>query len=291
MGADWRGSTSNLSDLVSNLHREPASIRDSFTDVTIILPDNTEIKAHKFVLAVASPRFEAMFFGVFADNGDTFTVKDIESQTFKNLIDYIYNSGNETNLETSDYWSLLEAAHLYVHKGLIQHCNTKLSRHIRNFEVSEELVNFINRSVEFSIYDNLVDVATKVVIDIFTEYFKAGLLDKLNQTSLQIINAKLNDSTWIEDANTYLSIQLRLRYLDWWDSQFSDDMRNVFDHCKDKLSKFMRCIKSQQDFIQMIEENLFCDDSDELEEEVMERVKDHLQEQNWEMLRIRTYSS
>ena len=100
-----------------------------------------------------------MFFGVFAKKGDTFTVNDVESQTFRNLI----------HLGTSDYWSLLEAAHLYVHKGLIQHCNTKLSRHIKNFEVSEELVNFINRSVELSIYDNLIDVATKVVIDKSTE--------------------------------------------------------------------------------------------------------------------------
>ena len=79
MPADWRGRTSSLSDLVSSLHREPASTRDSFTDVTIILPDNTRIRAHKFVLAVASPRFEAMFFGVFTNKGDTFTVNDVES--------------------------------------------------------------------------------------------------------------------------------------------------------------------------------------------------------------------
>ena len=145
MGADWRGTTSSISELLSSLHSEPL-FRDSFTDVTIILPDKTQVRAHKLVLALTSPRFEANFYGPLADdaNADTFTVTDVSSKTFRSFLDFIYNSGKVENLETIDYFSLLEAGHRYLHKGLIKHCTQMLSKYISKLEVSEELVDFIN---------------------------------------------------------------------------------------------------------------------------------------------------
>ena len=228
MGAIWRGNSSNLSDLVANLHKAPGSTWDSFTDVTIILPDNTQIRAHKFVLAVASPWFEAQFFSSWADQGDTLTVTDVESQTFRNFIEYIYSSGRVKNLATSDYWSLLEAGHFYLHKGLIQHCNKKLKRHIKKLGVlvSEEVVDFINRAVDFTIYDELVEVATKAIIDNFPKYLESGRLDKLCETTWDKIKTKLNDSSWIGDAGSYLFVQQQI--LDVYN--FSDnhnDMKSV----------------------------------------------------------------
>ncbi len=70
MGADWRGTGSSISELLSSLHKEQPSIRDSFTDVTIILPDQTRVRAHKFVLVLASPRFEAHFYGPWAEEAN-----------------------------------------------------------------------------------------------------------------------------------------------------------------------------------------------------------------------------
>ena len=89
MGTDWRGTGSGISELLSSLHKEPSAVRDSFTDVTIILPDKTRVRAHKFVLVLASPRFEAHFCGPWSDdeNADTFTVNDVSSQTFRNFLD------------------------------------------------------------------------------------------------------------------------------------------------------------------------------------------------------------
>ena len=285
MGAIWRGNSSNLSDYVTNLYKAPGSIRDSFTDVTIILPDKTRIRAHKFVLAVASPWFEAHFFSSWADQGDTLTVTDVESQTFRNFIEYIYSSGRVKNLATSDYWSLLEAGHFYLHKGLIQHCNKKLKRHIKKLgvSVSEEVVDFINRAVDFTIYDELVEVATKAIIDNFPKYLESGHLDKLCETTSDKIKTKLNESTWTGDAGSYIFVQQSI--LDTYN--FSNDMTSVVKKCKNRLSNYLQSIKSKDDFIQIIEDYLNFGESGDfeyIEEEVLERLKNHLGSQTLEKL-------
>ena len=79
-----------MTDLISRLHSRPD--RDAFADVTFTLPDGSQLKAHKFVLAMASPVFEAQFFGPFADssNNNPVTIKDVDSAAFRRLIDCIY---------------------------------------------------------------------------------------------------------------------------------------------------------------------------------------------------------
>ena len=79
-----------MTDLISRLHSRPD--RDAFADVTFSLPDGSQLKAHKFVLAMASPVFEAQFFGPFADssNNNPVTIKDVDSAAFRRLIDCIY---------------------------------------------------------------------------------------------------------------------------------------------------------------------------------------------------------
>ena len=283
MGADWRGTAQSISELLSSLYKEPPLVRDSFTDVTIILPDKTRVRAHKFVLVLASPRFEAHFCGPWADNAkaDTFSVKDVSSKTFRNLLDFIYNSGKLENLDTVDYWSLLEAGHLYIHKGLIKHCTQMLSKYIEKLEASEELVDFINRAVNLSIYDDLVIVATKSILHKITHYFQAGFLDKLNQSSLDLIRTEIATSSWVGDADSYLFIQdgLTFQY-----NHFPEDFMDVVNHCKKKIFNFLTSKSSKKSFIQMIEDNLICDDYEEIEEEVMGRLKDHLKSQSWEEL-------
>ena len=214
---------------------------------------------------------------------ETFTVNDVSSKTFKNFLDFIYKSGKMENLDIGDYWSLLEAGHLYIHKGLIKHCTRKLSKHIKKLEVSEEMVDFINRAVNLSIYDDLVVVATKSILKKCTHYFQAGLLDKLNQSSLDKIKIGLATSSWVGDADSYLFIQdsLMFRY-----NHFPDDFSEVVNQYKNKLFNILKSKSSKKSFIQMIEDNLICDGDvyEELEDEVMDRLKDHLKSQSWEQM-------
>ena len=65
---DCRGGTLNMMDLVWNLHDKPEG--QSMSDVTFVLDDETELQAHKLILATASPYFEALFYGPFSNNKD-----------------------------------------------------------------------------------------------------------------------------------------------------------------------------------------------------------------------------
>ena len=282
MATDWRDTATSITELLSSFYKEPPLVRDSFTDVTINLPDKTQVRAHKFVLVLASPRFEAHFFGLWADQvkSDKFTVNDVSSETFRNFLDFIYNSGNIENLSAGDYCSLLEAGHLYIHKGLIKHCTQKLKKHIEKLEVSEEMVDFINQAVNLSVYDDLVVVATKSILRKFTHYFQAGFLDKLNQSSFDKIRTGLATSSWVGDADDYLFIQNHLTFVC---NHFPDDFSDVVNHCKKKLFNILKSKSSKKSFIQMIEDNLICDD-EELDDEVMDRLKDHLKSQSWDQI-------
>ena len=284
MCADWRGIGCSISELLYNLHKEPSAVRDSFTDVTILLPDKTRVRAHKFILVLASPRFEAHFCGLWAEDAETFTVRDVSSKTFRHFLDFIYNSGKVDDYDISDCWSLLEAGHLYIHKGLIKHCTEKLSQYIRKLEASEEMVDCINKAIKLSIYDELVDVATKSILQKFPHYFQDGLLDNLNQTSLDSIKTRLATSSWVGDARNCLYIQhsLVLEY-----NHLSHHFGDVINECKKKLLIYLQSKSSKKDFIKRIK-SYACDfvnsDGDGLDAEVMRRLKNRLQSQSWEEL-------
>ena len=144
-------------------------------------------------------------------------------------------------------------------------------------------MDFINRAVNLSIYDDLVVVATKSILKKCTHYFQAGLLDKLNQSSLDKIKIGLATSSWVGDADSYLFIQdsLMFRY-----NHFPDDFSEVVNQYKNKLFNILKSKSSKKSFIQMIEDNLICDGDvyEELEDEVMDRMKDHLKSQSWEQM-------
>ena len=95
--SDWRTPASgdreiplNLATLFARLH---LSSEDKHHDVTFKLPDGGEVGGHKIVLAVASPVFEAQFYGpMAADNTDVVAVRDVEpggvfSRTIKLMLE------------------------------------------------------------------------------------------------------------------------------------------------------------------------------------------------------------
>ena len=63
-------------------------------DVTFLLSDGTELKAHKLILASASPYFEALFYGPLANNNEPVQkveVKDVEGDVFRIIIQFPVN--------------------------------------------------------------------------------------------------------------------------------------------------------------------------------------------------------
>ena len=141
-----------------------------------------------------------------------------------------------------------------------------LRKYIKKLEASEELVDFINRAANLSIYDDLVIVATKSILHKMTQYFQAGFLDKLNQSSLDVIRTEIATSSWVGDADSYLFIQDRLTFEY---NHFPDDFLDVVNHGKKKIFNFLTSKSSKENFIKMIEDNLRCAGagSEEIEED------------------------
>lgn len=135
-----------MTGLVKNLYQNLDE--DSFTDVTFLLPDGSQLKAHKVILALASPVFEAQFFGPLAQKGlDEVNVRDVDGDTFRRVIQFIYIAEDMygyANADTEDQWRLLEAAHLYILPDLIDLCQNKLCHILHNLKISKDLIKALN---------------------------------------------------------------------------------------------------------------------------------------------------
>jgi len=144
-----------MTDLISKLYKRPSV--ESYTDISFKLPDGGTVQAHRLILAIASPFFEAQFFGLLAgDHNDTDEVKDVDSDAFRRLLDFIYNSGPvDWDMDSIEYWNLLHAAHMYLVPGLIEHCNDKLSEFMTSLEDNDELIAHVNKASQLSIYEDI----------------------------------------------------------------------------------------------------------------------------------------
>jgi len=82
------------------------------TDVSFLFKDEggeeTEVKAHKLILAIASEVFKRNFFGSF-ESESKISIEDVSEEVFKAMVDYIYNKemdwdGHELSFLASLYY-------------------------------------------------------------------------------------------------------------------------------------------------------------------------------------------
>ena len=70
------------------------------------------ITAHKFVLSIGSPVFEAMFYGELAETKDTIQLPDCDCESLLELFRYLYS--DEVNLSGSNVLGVLYLAKKYM---------------------------------------------------------------------------------------------------------------------------------------------------------------------------------
>lgn len=81
-GENWREKCRDV--ITSNKYALKKGI---LTDVKFIVgPEKTMYHAHRLILALRSPVFEAMFYGGLAERGDTVTIPDVSSDGFSHLL-------------------------------------------------------------------------------------------------------------------------------------------------------------------------------------------------------------
>ena len=100
---------------------------DLFSDVKFVVRgSNGEseskqvIPAHKFVLSISSPVFEAMFYGELAETRDFIELPDCDYEILLELFHYMY--GDEVNLNGSNVMGVLYLAKKYMVPSLAEKC-------------------------------------------------------------------------------------------------------------------------------------------------------------------------
>ena len=78
------------------------------------------IPAHKFVLSIGSPVFEAMFYGELAETRDSIELPDCEYESLLELFRYLYS--DEVNLSGSNVMGVLYLAKKYMVPSLADEC-------------------------------------------------------------------------------------------------------------------------------------------------------------------------
>ena len=176
---------------------------DLFSDVKFV-PRGPEgeskrkqvIPAHKFVLSISSPVFEAMFYGELAETKDTIELPDCEYDSLLELFRYMYSdevilSGSnvlevlylakkymvpsladkcagylQDNLDASKVFSILPQAEKYEEKNLVDQCWKVIDKET---EVAVKSDGFA--AIDRSLFEALVERDTLNIQE--TELFKA----------------------------------------------------------------------------------------------------------------------
>ena len=105
------------------------------SDVKFVVPESSGeseskkvIPAHKFVLAISSPVFYAMFYGQMAETKDSIELPDCEYESLLEMFRYVYS--DRVNLTGSNVIPVLYLANKYMVPLLVEKC-TKYLRHLR----------------------------------------------------------------------------------------------------------------------------------------------------------------
>jgi len=108
---------------------------DLFSDVKFAVKraDDTDrskqvIPAHKLVLSISSPVFEAMFYGELAETSDSIELPDCEYDSLLELFRYMYS--DEVNLSESNVMGVLYLAKKYMVPSLAEKCTKYLHDHL-----------------------------------------------------------------------------------------------------------------------------------------------------------------
>ena len=179
---------------------------DLFTDVKFVVPKaNGEseskqvISAHKLVLSISSPVFEAMFYGELAETGDSIELPDCECDSLLELFRYMYS--DEVNLSGSNVMGVLYLAKKYMVTSLADKCTEYLQD---NLDPSNVLS--ILPSAQKYEEKNLVDQCWKVIDKRTKEALKSDGFATIERSLLEAVVKR--DTVTIEEIELFKAVDL-----------------------------------------------------------------------------------
>ena len=114
--------------------------REVLSDVKFVVPASSGesesrkvIPAHKFVLAISSPVFYAMFYGQMAETKDSIELPDCEYDSLLEMFRYLYS--DKVNLSGSNVMQVLYLANKYIVPSLTEKCRQYLRVNLKTSNV------------------------------------------------------------------------------------------------------------------------------------------------------------
>ena len=107
------------------------------------------IPAHKFILAISSPVFFAMFYGEMAETSGTIQLPDCDYESLLELLRFLYS--DELNLSGSNVMQVLYLAKKYLVPSLADKCTEYLQKHLAAsnvFSVLPQAQKFEDKDLE-----------------------------------------------------------------------------------------------------------------------------------------------
>ena len=138
------------------------------------------ITAHKFVLSIGSPVFEAMFCGELAETKDTIQLPDCDYESLLELFRYLYS--DEVNLHGSNVMGVLYLAKKYIVPSLADKCKDYLQDNLDPSNVFTILPTAQKYEEE-----NLVDQCWKVIESQTEEVLKSDGFEMIEKTLLEAL--------------------------------------------------------------------------------------------------------
>ena len=158
------------------------------------------ISAHKFVLSIGSPVFEAMFYGELAETRDSNELPDCEYENLLELFRYMYS--DEVNLSGSNVLGVLYLAKKYMVHSLAEKC-------------TEYLQNNLDPSNVFNILPTAEKYEEKELVDRCWEVIDKQTEAAVKSDGFAIIERSLLEAVVLRDTLSAKEVDL-FKAVDSW---------------------------------------------------------------------------
>ena len=179
---------------------------DLFSDVKFVvrksdgeIESKQVIPAHKFVLSIGSPVFEAMFYGELAETRDSIELPDCEYESLLELFRYMYS--DEVNLSGSNVMGVLYLTKKYMVPSLADKCTEYLQDNLDPSNVFSILP-----SAQKYEEKNLVDQCWKVIDEQTEAAVQSEGFATIERSLLEAVVVR--DSLTIKEVNLFQAVDL-----------------------------------------------------------------------------------
>ena len=155
--------------------------------------------AHKFVLSIGSPVFEAMFYGELAETRESIELPDCDFESLLELFRYMYS--DEVNLSGSNVMRVLYLAKKYMVPSLVEKCTEYLQNNLDPTNVFK-ILPMAEKYEE----KNLVDRCWKVIDEQTEAAVKSDGFATIESSLLEAVIVR--DTLTIKEVDLFQAVDL-----------------------------------------------------------------------------------